>query len=279
MNAPHKDDRIFPVTRIVAAVVVPFLVLAFIILFFFPEQTGARFAWKINPPMTAAFMGAGYLGGSWLFINAIFGRRWHTIAPGFPAVTTFTIAMLLVTVLHWEIFDLSHLPFQLWLALYVITPFLVPWLWWRNRQTDPGRPQADDKIVPTAARWSLLLLGGVLLLFAVGGLIFPNWLISLWPWTLSIVTARILSGWFALLGVGGLVIGGERRWSSWTVGLQSIGLWHLLVLVAALRNPADFQHGLLNWYLVSVVLVLAGMLGLSLYMWRLPLNPTGRTAS
>ncbi|MBE2200138.1 MAG: hypothetical protein IAE79_16095 [Anaerolinea sp.] len=65
------DDRIFPITRIIAAVVVPFLLLAFLILFFFPGDSGQRFAWEIRPNMTAAFMGAGYLGGSWLFINAI----------------------------------------------------------------------------------------------------------------------------------------------------------------------------------------------------------------
>lgn len=43
------DDRIFPITRIIAAVVVPFLLLAFLILFFFPGDSGQRFAWEIRP--------------------------------------------------------------------------------------------------------------------------------------------------------------------------------------------------------------------------------------
>jgi hypothetical protein len=261
-----RDDRIFMFTRIVAAVVVPFLVLAFIILYFMPETSGERFAWDIVPNMTAAFMGAGYLGGSWLFLNAIWGKRWHRVAPGFAPVTAFTISMLLATALHWERFDFGHLPFQIWLVLYVVTPFLVPFVWWRNRVTDPGTPEPGDQVVPVAARWALIGLGVVLLGFAVLAFVAPERVIALWPWQLTPLTARIMGGWFVLLGVGGLVIGRESRWSSWPVGLQAIGIWHVLVVIAAVLNPGDFPNGLLNWYLISVVLVLAGMVALFVMM-------------
>lgn len=261
-----RDDRISPSTRIVSAIVVPFLVLAFIILYLTPGRSGERFAWEIQPAMTAAFMGAGYLGGAWVFINAIFGRRWHRVAAGFLPVTTFTIFMLLATIVHWERFDLSHIPFLLWLGLYVITPVLVPLIWWHNRVTDPGTLEPDDQRVPAVARWALRLLGLGLVVFAVIGFIVPEWVIGLWPWMLTPLTARIMSGWFALLGVGGLVIANESRWSGWQVGLQSIGLWHLLVIIAALIHPSDFPGGLGNWYVISVVLVLLGMLSLYLVM-------------
>lgn len=253
------QDRILRLTRLVAAIIVPFLLLAFIILFFFPGESGRRFAWEINPSMTARFMGAGYLGGSYLFIRALIGRRWHTVAPGFPPVTAFTIAMLLVTIVHWGRFDLGHFPFQLWLGLYVITPLLVPAIWLTNRRQDPGM-QPGDAVVPGAARWALGILGAFLLLFAVGGFLLPEMVIAIWPWDLSLLTARILSGWFALLGVGGLVIGREARWSAWRVGLQSIAIWHVLVLAGAVLSRQDFHGGnLLNWYVIGVVLVLAGM--------------------
>jgi hypothetical protein len=276
--ASGQDDRIYPLTRIVAAAVVPFLVLAFIILYFFPEQSGRHFAWSIQPSMTAMFMGAGYIGGSWLFANAVFGRRWHRVAPGFAPVTAFTIAMLLATVLHWDRFDAGHLPFILWLGLYVVTPFLVPFVWFTNRRADSGAPEGDDLPTPVVARWALRLLGLAILVFAVAGFLRPAWLVSVWAWKLTPLTARIMGGWFALLGVGGLVIGRETRWSSWRVGLQAIGLWHVLVVIAALMNPADFGGGLLNWYLVGVVLVLVGMIGLYAMMeWgrrRQPANDT-----
>ncbi len=266
MTTETPNNQIFRSTRLISAVVVPFLVLAFIILYFYPNLSGERFAWKIQPNMTAVFMGAGYLGGAGLFINAIFGRRWHHIAAGFPPVTTFTVAMLLATALHWDRFDSRHFPFILWLGLYVITPFLVPWMWLRNRVTDPGIPEANDLLVPVVARWSLRLLGVFLFVFAVVGFIAPQWVIGLWPWQLTPLTARVLSGWFALLGVGGIVISRDPRWSAWRVGLQSIGLWHILVVIGALFNQADFFNGLLNWYLISVTLVLIGMAVLYIQM-------------
>lgn len=246
----------------------PFLVLAFVILYFFPQLSGQRFAWSIQPNITAMFMGAGYIGGAWLFTNAIFGRRWHRVAAGFPAVTTFATTMLLATILHWDRFDRSHLPFLLWLGLYLVTPFLVLLVWLRNRARDSGKPEAGDMTVPAMARRSLLALGILLLIFAVVGFISPSWLIGVWQWKLTPLTARVMSGWFALLGVGGIVISQELRWSAWKVGLQSIGLWQVLVLAAAYSNADEFRGGVANWYTLSVTVVLAGMVVLYIVMER-----------
>lgn len=260
------EDQIRPFTRIVAAIIIPFLVLAFLILYFFPQQSGERFAWAIQPSMTAMYMGAGYIGGAWLFIRALFGKRWHRVAPGFLPVTTFASAMLLATIFHWDVFEPSHFPFILWMGLYVVTPFLVPLVWWLNRPADPGTPEESDVVVPRWARWSLRGLGVILLGFALVGFVRPNFLIEIWTWTLSPLTARIMSGWLGLMGVGGIVISADTRWSAWKVGLQSIGSWHLLVVVAAFLRRGDFLNGLGNWYLASVIVVLVGMFLLYLIM-------------
>lgn len=263
-----RDDRIFLSTRVVAALVVPFLVVAFIILYLFPETSGERFAWQIMPNMTAAFMGAGYLGGSWLFLNAVIGHRWHRVATGFLPVAAFTAVMLLATILHWDRFDPSHVPFILWLVLYAVTPFLLPLLWWRNRVTDPGTPEPSDAVVPPIARQVMGVLAVALLLFAAAALLFPDFVAGLWPWQLSLLTTRILGGWFVLLGVAGLIIARDSRWTTWRIGLESIAVWHVLVLVAAFRNPADFPGGLLNWYLISVAVVIVAMIVLYVMMER-----------
>lgn len=265
----HPADRTFPITRVVAAVIVPFLLLAFLILYFYPDESGARFAWQINPHMTALFMGAGYLGGAYLFSQVILGRPWHRVAPGFPPVTAFTISMLAATILHWDRFDLGHFPFQLWLILYVVTPFLVPALWFYNRHQDTGEPEAGDLVVPSVARLGLGGAGIAFLLFSLTGFLAPDLLIRLWPWTLSPLTARILGGWFALLAVGGITIARDSRWSAWKIGLQSIGLWHILILVGAMANLGDFpENHPFNWYLILVFLGVAGMVGLYVMMER-----------
>jgi len=262
-----QDDRIQPLTRIVLAIVIPFLLLAFLILFFFPDQSGERFAWAIKPHMTAVIMASGYLGGAYQFVFAVFGKRWHRIAGAFAPVTTFTIAMLLATVLHWDRFDPTHFPFQIWLVLYIITPFLVPFLWLRNRKSDPGTPEAVDAIVPGFARLGMTGFGVAAGLTSLFLIIAPKTAIPLWPWLLTPLTARVLGGWFALLAVGGITIPLDERWSAWRIAMQSILLWAVLVLIGALMNPQDFgQAGVINAFTIGTALSIAMMIVFHLWM-------------
>jgi hypothetical protein len=253
------DDRIQPLTRIVAVIVIPFLWLAFLILYFYPDTSGERFAWAIRPHMTAMYMGAGYLGGSWLFVNAVFGKRWHRIAGGFLPITTFTWFMMLATFLHWDRFSHGRLGFTLWLILYIVTPFLVPALWLRNRKTDSGEPEPNDIVIPAAVAMIMKLIAAGALIYAVVGFINPEFVILTWVWTLTPLTARVLCGWIALLGVGAFAMSIEKRWSGWKVPLESIAIWHVLVFVAAFLNPADFTSGLANWYTLAIGVMVIGI--------------------
>jgi hypothetical protein len=96
--------------------------------------------------------------------------------------------------------------------------------------------------------------------------IAPEQFAALWPWSLTPLTARILGGWFVLLGLGGLIISRDTRWSAWRVGLESIGLWHILVLLTAFLNRDELSGGLLNWYVIAVTAVVAGMVALYVTM-------------
>jgi hypothetical protein len=263
-----RNDAILPVTRVVAAVVIPFLWLAFLILFFYPDLTGVRFAWLIKPHMTSLYIAAGYLGGSWLFINTLFGKRWHRVHGGFLPITVFTWAMLIATLLHWDRFSHGRLGFELWLILYILTPFLVPAIWLYNRRTDPGTAEESDVLVASWLPWFLRISGILVLVFAVAGFIYPTFLIQAWPWPLTPLTARVMAGWIALLGTGALTMAADRRWTSWRVPFESILIWHGLVLLAILLTASDFTWGLLNWYTVAVALMVGIILILYLVMER-----------
>lgn len=253
------DDKIFTGTRWVSVIVIPFLWLAFLILFFFPDSSGERFAWAIKPHMTAMYLGAGYLGGSWLFVNAFFGKRWHRIAGGFLPITTFTWFMLIDTFLHWDRFSHGRLGFTLWLILYSVTPFLVPILWNYNRKTDSGEPESNDILISPVVSLILKLISIGSLIYVVVGFINPQFIIDTWVWTLTPLTARVMCGWIALLGVGAFTMSNEKRWSGWKVPLECIAIWHVLVFVAAIMNPADFKTGLINWYMLAIGVMLIGI--------------------
>lgn len=268
------DNRIFPETRVVAAAVIPFLVAAFIILFFFPGESGRLFAWDIRPNMTALSMGAGYLGGAYFFWRVLSARRWHHVGAGFLPVSVFTSSMFLATLLHWQRFDLQHPPFQIWLALYVATPFLITGIWLRNRVTDPGMPEPDDVEVPTIMRKGMGLTGSILLVSTILSMVWPELTIRVWPWELTPLTARVLGGWFSLLGVGGLLISREARWSSWRIGFESIFLWFVLVLIGVIFHAGDLAGGAQRNLFLAISI--AGPLAMLLVYWRMETRRKGR---
>ena len=251
---PLRDDAILPPTRIVAAGVIPFLVAAFVILYLWPESTAHWFAWKIDSPLTTALMGAGYLGGAYFFGRLLGDRRWHRFGGGLPAVAVFTAVMLAATLLHWDIFDPDHWVFWVWLVIYILTPVVVPLVWWINRRRDTGTPETADVLLPAAAG-RFILAAGVGLLGAAAVMFFlPAKAIELWPWPLTPLTARVLAGWLALLGTGALTMSRERRWSGWRIPLQSILLWQALLVVAfVIHRHAFGPAGPLNWFTLFTV--------------------------
>jgi hypothetical protein len=228
-------------TRVIAACVVPFLVLAFAVLYLRPDLSGERFAWKIQPTFTAYWMGTGYLGGAWFFASVVRAKRWHEVALGLPPVCAFVWVMLAVTVLHWERFDVHHLPFQLWLILYVVTPLLIPALWLVNRRHDPVVPDAGAPIVGPRVRVVMALIGSALVAAALWIFVSPQAAIGIWAWKLTPLTARVMAGWLSLSGVGGLVLASEPRWSAWRVLLQSMMVWLALLTLGIWRAWSEFD--------------------------------------
>ncbi len=263
-----RDDRVFPETRWIGACIPPFLIVAFILLFFFPGDTDTLFAWTIKPEMTPLMMGAGYISGSYFFIRLVMGGRWHWFTHGFPAIATFTWFMGLATLLHLDKFHQGHISFYAWLGLYLVTPFLVPLLWLRNRATDPHTPDQMDAVVPDRIRLAARIVGAGLVAVALLMFIFPDAARSVWPWTLTPLTARVIGGWFALPGVVGLMLSTDSRWSAWKILIESQMIGILLILIGAVRAWGDFSPSSpTTWLFVGgIALLLMAVFGLYIYM-------------
>ncbi len=255
-----KNDSILPVTRVVAAIVVPFLVLAFGILFFLPDRTGELFAWAIKPHMSSMYIGAAYLGGAWTLSYAARGKRWHRVSAVFPAITVFASAMLITTFLHWERFSLGTPAFITWLILYIVAPFLIPAIWIYNKRTDSNEPEGSDVTVSAAARLMTRFIGTLVLLLVTIGFLHPTLLITIWPWTLTPLTARVLCGWLSVIGTGAWMISLDPRWTAWRAILEGIFIGYSLIFVAAAMNPAEFITGIFNWYTALTGMMLLAIL-------------------
>jgi hypothetical protein len=230
-----RDDRVLPATRWLSAGIIPFLVVAFAVLYPFPDDTGRLFAWPVMPTMTPMILGSVYLGGAYFFLRAATARQWHTVKGGFVPVGTFATLMGVATILHWGRFTHWHVAF--W--LYFTTPVLVFGTWWANRRRDvPGT--SAELLIPVRVSRVIAVLGGLSVLTALFLFLFPGRAAAIWPWMLTPLTARVMGAIFAL-GIAGLGAPADRRWSSARILLQVAALMLALILAAGVRASSELD--------------------------------------
>ena len=268
MSAP-LDDRVLPTTRGVSAGIVPVLTAAFVILYLFPSRTDRLWAWTIPSQMTAMLMGGGYLAGALFFARAARSPRWHRLGPGFLATTLFTTMLLAATLLHWDEFHHDHVSFWAWLALYVVTPPLLPVLWARNRRHDPGTPEPGDRLVPPALARAVAAVGAGQLAFAAVLFVRPSLFLSRWPWPVSPLSARVVASFAVFPAVVYVAFAVERRWSALRLAFETAIAGVALIGVAAVRDADEFRAGgLTTGWRVGLVVALAALAGVWWVMQR-----------
>ena len=265
-----QHDGITAETRLVGGIVILVLLLAFLALYIFPEHTDLDFAWTITPNTTAILIGAGYTAGAYFFARVVTEKKWHRVQVGFLPITAFTIFMLAATLLHWNRFHHGSLPFYAWTGIYVITPFLVPILWWRNRASASSELDEKDIRFSTLARWILGGLAVIGALVAVLVFILPTIAVSTAPWKLTELTARILSGWSMLSAMTVLMIAIDGRWSATRIMLQSAVIGTGLVLLAIPRMWNDFEpiRSMTYIFVAGVILGLLALISIHIWMER-----------
>lgn len=235
-------DRVLPYTRVVAYVIIPFLVVAAFLLLVLPGGTEQHFAWTINPPVTAMLLGSAYAGGIWFFVQVASQRHWHRVRHGFPAVLVFASLLSAATFLHWDRFHFGHVSFITWVVLYVTTPVLVLIAIVLEFREDDGAPEVDEVTIPRPWRYVLALVGAAasvtgLVLFAV-----PSLLIEVWAWEVTPLTARIVGAVLTLPGMVNIWMLWDSRWSAFRRVFQA-----QLVSLACIVLAIVVRFGDLEW--------------------------------
>jgi hypothetical protein len=249
LNIPAQEsmdethDQVLVITRVLAAIIVPILLAAFIILYLFPNDTGRLFAWPVKPTMSAMLLGATYLGGAYFFTRVTFSRQWHMVRIGFLPVSTFAGILGIATILHWDKFSHGHIAFILWALLYFVLPFVILVVWYFNQRVNRQKIQKEEGILSYKVRIAIGLVGSIMTAASAVLLIFPESMMLAWPWTLSPLTARVMSAMFALPGLVGLGIAADGRWSSASIIFQAQGVSILFFLAAVVRARDEIQWG------------------------------------
>ena len=259
-----------PETRLLGAVIVPFLAVAFALLYFFPDDTRHWFAWNVQPTITPLIMGAGYIAGAYFFVRVALEKRWHRIQVGFLPVTAFTLFMAIGTFNHLDRFATAHVAFWIWVGLYVTTPILVPLAWLRNRATDPGTPEPGEPPLPGFVRPLLLAVGAAQSAVALVLLLSPSTMIEHWPWQLTPLTAQTLGGWFALPGVTALMMGLDGRGTAIRITLESQLIGLALILLGTIRawDDVDTSNSLAYVFVAGIAGLFVALSALEWNMLR-----------
>ena len=235
-----------------AALLVPVLVVAFVMLYIVPDFGEQYFAWPISPLMSSMMLGATYMGGAYFFTVVLLTRQWRYIWLGLLPITAFAGTLGIATLLHWDRFVHQRLAFQIWALLYFAVPFILPVLWYRNKRLADHANGERDGALPPLSRWAFGALGAILTVAALLLFLVPEFMIALWPWTLTALTARIMASMFILPGLVGLSIASDGSWSSARFLLQAQALSIILMLIAAAiaRDDFDWSHPS-SWFFVG----------------------------
>jgi hypothetical protein len=153
-------------------------------LFLFPRQNQSFFPWPIDPPITAAFLGANYLAAGVLEFAAARRRTWPAARVAVPGVLFFTILTCILTLQSLGALDTRQPKVLAWLAVYTAVPPVMGWLWWRQTRP-PGRDETRTQQPPTWVRMLYAAVGLGLWALGLALLAFPEPAAALWPWTLT----------------------------------------------------------------------------------------------
>ena len=207
-----------------------------------PASSATNFAWPIQPVVMAAVLGAFYITSAPLFLLPLFAKHWENIRTMILPTALFSTVQLAATFLHWDKFSVGSMPFYVWFASYLLPPpiFVAAYLWHQRRAA--STVVASDDPIPSWLKRLLILCGGLLTLLAVLLFFVPGLLISVFPWQLTPLTARSLSGW--LIAVGTIMLWMSRENDRTRVRLATPML--ILILPALLVQIGRFA-GQVNW--------------------------------
>ena len=178
-------------------------VLAFIagiLLFVGAAETDRFFSWTIEPPLTAAFLGAAYWAACVLLTWAARQRSWARARTALPPVFVIAVLLLVATLIRLDKFDLDSVFGWFWLVVYIVVPPLVVYLVVEQTRREGRVPRERARPLPLLARGLLAAQAAALL--ALGGALYviPGTADALWPWTLTPLTAEAIGAF--LIGFG-----------------------------------------------------------------------------
>lgn len=272
MNRVAAIKPTLPWTRRLLYLACVLVVSVGISLYLLTESTETYFSWTIQVPLTASFIGAGYLASFLLeFLSARDGV-WARSRLAMPAVVIFSVLMFIATLMHLDKFHFnSPLPLTVvgtwvWFWVYALVPIFLAVQWW-NQVRAPGVDPARTALLPGWFRAVLTAQAVIMIVLGLIGTFLPDTLASIWAWQLTPLTARAVGAWCVGLGVAAAHSSYENDLLRIRPAMSSYAVFGTLALIALVRYPAaagwnmgSLQAWVYILFMVSILLIgLAGV--------------------
>ena len=168
-------------------------------LFVLASETDRFFSWTIEPPLTAAFLGAAYWAACVLLTWAARQRSWWTARAALPPVFAIAVLLLVTTLIHLDKFDLDSLFGWFWLVVYILVVPLLAFLVVQQVGSAGSKPSGGTPL-PLPLRALLSIQAAVLIALGAALFVAPLDADALWAWVVSPLTGRAVGAF--LLGFG-----------------------------------------------------------------------------
>ncbi|MBV9193602.1 MAG: hypothetical protein JO168_05610 [Solirubrobacterales bacterium] len=259
MTLPAAPGAVQRSTRDGIVVLLALAVLNAGFLYFLSGHAATGYAWAIRPPISAAFLGAGYLAGVVATALAVFAaRHWRSIQPLAVALVTLSLALLTATLLHTDRFRWGYPPTWAWTGVYALAPFGVAILARRQRNATIRPGAADPRL--RLLRALSLVFGTAMLAAAIALFAFPTELGRYWPWPLTALLAQAIAAWIAMIGAALLWSAYDLRSTDEAIiPYATLGAWCVALLALPALHSGDLTRTgtALEIYVAALIALLA----------------------
>ncbi|MGH2924119.1 MAG: hypothetical protein ACRDKH_08840 [Solirubrobacterales bacterium] len=230
-------DRLSPLLRWTLIGFAGLALTAGALLFLGASATDEWFSWTIEPPLSAAALGAFYWGAFVLLATAAIAPGWRAARPVVLPVLAIATSLLVITLVHLDKFDLDSLFGVFWLCAYIAAPpLLVAGIVLERRRAPERAPPPSAPPVPTLGRGiriALAVEGAAMLIVAGLLLLAPDAAADVWPWALTPLTSRALGAFVLGVALVALLVAREEwieLFAATAVALITLASLHLLAV-------------------------------------------------